>query len=312
MISVEDAIRFGNDNFPESPERLAIKLAVDVRYSAMGGCDGWCLTVGTKSIIRINSNLSALRQRFTLAHELGHLILGVPAVVGESFEDMLRSNSEEERQVNELASELLIPRDVVRNSLQSLPIVAMELRKLAKKANVSELATAIRVCNLAAEVGLVNASVVSFEYNDAVKWQWSKTLTMTGAEAVGYLRGARDAAPKAHRVEQENDVVVASILENPYFGSTTMFVQLLPTDVGLSLSRHEKRARFEAMLFRDDAKLQQRMSGYMGALKTRIAGKSIEEVEQDFWGRYRETLKSTTLNTVEGREYVRLRIEEWF
>ena len=160
MISDVEAREFAKRNFPEAPEKLAKHLGVIVRESPMGGCDGWCLSTGAKTIIRINSKLSATRQRFTLAHELGHLILGVPTVVGETFEDMLRSDSDEERRVNDLASELLIPTDVVKASLPELPVVAITLKKLAKKANVSELAAAIRVCNLARAIGLVNASVV--------------------------------------------------------------------------------------------------------------------------------------------------------
>jgi Zn-dependent peptidase ImmA (M78 family) len=58
---------------------------------------------------------------------------------------MLRSNSDEERRVNELASALLIPTEVVKAALRKLPVVAAALRKLARNANVSELAAAFHV-----------------------------------------------------------------------------------------------------------------------------------------------------------------------
>jgi len=312
MITVRQATEFAKTHFPEAPEKLAKHLGVTVRESPMDGCDGWCLTMGTRTIIRINGNLSPSRKRFTLAHELGHLILGVPTVVGESFEDMLGSSSVEERQVNELASELLIPTDVAKTSLSDLPVVAAALKKLAKKARISELAAAVRVCNLASEIGLVNASAILFD-GDQVRWQWSKTLEMSNETAAGLLAESRAAAPQAFRRKRsQGDVIVASTIENPYFGSATLFVQLLPAGVGLNLSRQERRKQLELSLFASDAKLQQRMSGLMGAHKPRIVGMTEEQAVALFWKRNHEKLHSSPINTNEGREYVRLRISEWF
>ena len=97
MIPVQEAREFAKKHFPEAPEKLVKHLGVTLRESAMDGCDGWCLTTGDKTIVRINSKLSPSRRRFTLAHELGHLILRVPTVVGESYDEMLGSNSKEER-----------------------------------------------------------------------------------------------------------------------------------------------------------------------------------------------------------------------
>jgi Zn-dependent peptidase ImmA (M78 family) len=90
MISVQQATEFARIHFPEATEKLAEHLGVSVRESPMDGCDGWCLTLGDRAIIRLNSNLSSARKRFTLAHELGHLILGVPPVGGEYYQDILR------------------------------------------------------------------------------------------------------------------------------------------------------------------------------------------------------------------------------
>ena len=312
MISVEKAKLFAEKYYPEAPEKLAQHLGVDVRESEMHGCDGWCLTNGKNAIIRVNSRLSPTRCRFTLAHELGHLILNIPTIVGESFEDMLGSNSAEERRVNELASELLIPTAVMKRSLSELPVVAAALKRLARDSNVSELATAIRVCNRAEEIGLINASVVLFD-NDQVRWQWSLTLTMPNDTAIGLLKAARETDSGAYRHKREDgQVVVASTIENPYFGTATLFVQLLPGRLGMKLSRHEKRKKLESEIFANDSRLQPRVAGMMGALKNRIDGMTEEEAEADFWRRYDKTLANTSMNSKKGREYVRLRISEWF
>lgn len=312
MISVAAAKRFGKENFPKSPEKLAEKLGIEVCYSDLDGCDGWCLTTGSETIIRINSKNTPVRQRFTLAHELGHLILGIPTVIGESYEDMLGSDSEEERQVDDLASELLLPIGVVRSAIHTPPVIAQDIRKLAKKANVSELATSIRICKLAREIGIINAAAVFFDSDDQFQWKYSETITMSKAEAIDLLGEARSTEPEAYRHEQDDGIVVASIIENHHTGSTTLFVQFLPHEVGSKLSPQEERAKVEAKLFKNNEKLRQKMSGYMGALKTRIKGKTPQAVEADFWKRYESVLTDTPVNTRAGREYVKSRIVEWF
>ena len=92
MISINRAVEFARRQYPEGPEKLADRLQVPIRYSAMSGCDGWCLFYEGRAVIRINSKLVKSRQRFTLAHELGHLLLNIPSGIHESFSDVLRSD----------------------------------------------------------------------------------------------------------------------------------------------------------------------------------------------------------------------------
>lgn len=312
MISADTARDFAMVHFPHAPEKLAAVEGVEIRESPIVGCDGWCLAFGNRSIIRLNSSLSGTRKRFTLAHELGHLILGIPGVVGETFEDMVASNTAEERRVNELASELLMPTDIVRSVVPDVPIVAAAIKTLAKKSNVSDLAAAIRVCNLATEIGLLNASVVLFN-GDCTKWQWSTTLRMPEETAAKLLQKTREASPSAFRHRQPNgQVVVASIIENPYFGSATMFVQLLPPELAMAQSRHERRKQLELEVFGSDRKLQNRVSGLLGAHKQRTEGMSAKMAIADFWNRNGKKLAGTTLDSDLGQEYVELRIREWF
>ena len=311
MISPQQACEFAEQHFPNAPEELAKHLNVDVRESELDGCDGWCISLGDRSIIRINSLQSANRRRFTLAHELGHLILGIPGIIGESFEDMISSDSAEERRVNELASQILMPTEFVKSTLPDLPIVALGLQRLAKKAKVSELSAAIRVCNLADEIGLQNASVVLFD-GASVKWQWSKTLQMPEQTAVKLLAAAREEAPNAFRYKRDQgDVIVASTIENSFFGSATLFVQLLPLELGMNVSHHERRKQIESELFEGNTDLRNRVSGLLGAHKPRIENMNEDEAVELFWERNEAKLANTELNSELGREYVQLRIREW-
>ncbi len=81
-ITVEEALSFAEENFPNAPERLVDYLEIEVKYSPLN-CDGWCLQFDDRAIIRINSEMPDVRKRFTIAHELGHLIYGVTTVIGE-------------------------------------------------------------------------------------------------------------------------------------------------------------------------------------------------------------------------------------
>lgn len=106
MLGKEAALAFAAEHFPNTPEKLVEQFGIELRDSDAVGCDGWCLQLGDRTIIRINRRLYKSQKRFTLAHELGHLILGIPTKFGESFEDMLASDLDEERAVNEVASAL--------------------------------------------------------------------------------------------------------------------------------------------------------------------------------------------------------------
>ena len=315
MISVERAIEFARRHYPEGPEQLAQRLGVRIVYSAMSGCDGWCLTYGGRAVIRINNGQVKSRQRFTLAHELGHLLLDIPSVIGESFTDILQSNDREERRVNDVAAELLIPQDVVRAVVSELPIVAPVLKRLAKQSRVSELAAALRIANLAPDLGLEDACVVFFE-GDTVSWQWSRTLTMPDETAISLRDEARDAAPNAFRYvrEDKSDVIVASLIENPFFGSATLFVQLLPAEYGERKARDERRGELEQYLFDGQGTFQRQLQGCFGAFKPHTEGMSAAEAEAAFWERYGERfsgIPGRRLASPKGREYVRLRLEEW-
>ncbi|HUT14469.1 MAG TPA: ImmA/IrrE family metallo-endopeptidase [Thermoguttaceae bacterium] len=315
MISVDRALAFARQHYPAGPEKLAEHLGVRVTFSPMSGCDGWCLFCEDRAVIRINNQFVKSRQRFTLAHELGHLLLDIPTVIGESFSDILRSNDDEERRVNEVAAELLIPQNIVKAVVSELPVVAAVLKRLAKQSHVSELAAALRIANLAAELGLEKASVVFFE-GDTVSWQRSQTLRMADDTAINLRDAAREAAPNAfrHIRKHKGDVIVASLIENPFFGSATLFVQLLPVKYGQQKSRDEQRAELEQYLFDGQVSFQRQLQGCFGAFKPRAVGMSVSEAEDAFWERYEQRfsgIPKKRLTSQKGREYVRLRLEEW-
>lgn len=312
MLTVEEAQRIARDAFPDGPERLAEILGVVVQIRPLGGCDGICLSRNEEAVIFLSEAHATSRRRFTLAHELGHLLLGIPPTAGESLADILTSDSDEEKRVNALASELLLPQEIVEQTIREIPVVAADLKKLAKLAQVSELSTALRVADLATALRLNEASVVHFD-GAGVKWQYSRSNKISADHAHILLQETRKADHGVYRVDQGNGTIaVASTIENSFFDSTTLFVQVLSGDTGNIITSYERRKDLESLLLADHPKLAAAMTGYIGALKNRIVGKSPSEVEQDFWTRYRDTLADTPLNSEAGREYVRIRIQQWY
>lgn len=311
-ISIADALEFAEQNFPNAPEKLAEFLKIEVRRTALN-CDGWCLQLGNRSIIRINKNDPEVRQRFTLAHELGHLIYGVPTVVGESILTFSKRNSEE-RKIDKFAAELLLPTSKVLKAIQEIPITASVLQKFAKKAKVSPFTVALRVAGLANQLGLNDASVVLYK-NDKFKWQWSETLKLNDNTPNQILAECNESAPNPARIAcGENEVIVASFIENPSWNTKVLFLQLVNETDGYKPLREERIRELETYLFEGDVKFRQSMAGRFGAFKSIAQNVFLNDAIQLFNERILrnpELINTKKLRSEKGREYIRLKLEAW-
>lgn len=101
-----------------------------------------------KWIICVNKNHNVKRQRFTLAHELGHYFLHKEKNINFTDTTFFRSNDMDsiEYIANEFAARLLMPEDVVRELIDSEQI--KNIGVLAEKFNVSSAAMKYRVLSL--------------------------------------------------------------------------------------------------------------------------------------------------------------------
>jgi len=311
-ITVEEALAFAEENFPNAPERLVEYLEIEVKYSPLN-CDGWCLQHGNRSIIRINSEMPDVRKRFTLAHELGHLIYGVRAVVGEFVNPFGRKNREE-RKIDKLAAELLLPKSIVLKTVQEIPVTAKMLQGFAKKAKVSQSTVALRVASLTKELKLNDASVVLYE-NDIMKWQWSETLRLNGDSPAEILAECARCAPQPARIPHEqNEVIVASFIENPNNQTKLLFLQLVNESDGFKQLREERIRELEEYLFEDDIKFRQSMAGRFGIFKSTAQNMFLGEAIQEFNVRLLrnpELINLQRLRSEKGREYIKLKLEIW-
>jgi Zn-dependent peptidase ImmA (M78 family) len=314
-ISVEDALLFAEEHFPNAPERLVDYLEIEVKNSPLN-CDGWCLQFEDRAVIRINSVMSDVRKRFTLAHELGHLIYEVPTVVGESVLTFGK-RSKEERLIDKFAAELLLPASIVLNAIQEIPVTAKALQRLAKNAKVSDLAVALRVANLTTEIGLNDASVVFYE-NDTLKWQWSETLKLTGDTPAEILAECTKLTPNPARIlHKQNEVIVASFIENPNFNTKVLFLQLVSEFDGFKQLREEKIRELEENVFAGEVNYKRSFEGCIGWIKPRIENLPLDEAVAIFNNRYLRSSERwgrtqfNRLRSKQGSEYIRLRLQIW-
>ncbi len=141
---------FWNRRFPVDPVGIATKMGLDVygrggvedsAYTASGGLHRY----EGRQAVCFNSMEPVIRQRFIVAHVLGHLVYGdeqPPAETG----DVYASTDPAEARATRFARELLMPRAFVRDRLQTEPRATVQ--SLAEHFGVSRDAMGHRLLHL--------------------------------------------------------------------------------------------------------------------------------------------------------------------
>jgi len=117
------------------------------------GISGEIKNTDGEVVIRINRHDSKPRQRFTLAHEIGHLLLHKDRIGDGIVDDILyRSSLSDtlEAQANRMAADLLMPSHLLDKCLEKHSNLDAELRyeAVASEAEVSTTALKIRLGKL--------------------------------------------------------------------------------------------------------------------------------------------------------------------
>ncbi|MGY4353594.1 Zn-dependent peptidase ImmA (M78 family) [Bradyrhizobium sp. i1.3.1] len=148
---------------PVPVEKLARALGVRVEYSPFDDeLSGMAFLREGTPIIGVNSNHHPNRQRFTIAHELGHIVLHRPHLETAVMIDKSRNfiprdptsaqgTDPLEIQANAFASELLLPAKLIRQALAERPGDLNDddyLIALAKRFRVSLTAFQYRLENI--------------------------------------------------------------------------------------------------------------------------------------------------------------------
>lgn len=112
------------------------QFGVDVECGPLGsGVSGMCVRSETIALILANTALTAGHLRFTVAHELGHHLLGDPREV--VIEDGLGGDAPVERRANAFAAHLLMPSAEMRRVIDDRAISDEVLAELMQYFQVS-------------------------------------------------------------------------------------------------------------------------------------------------------------------------------
>lgn len=159
-VAAEVLERHGG-TFPLDVHALADDLGCEIVHSDMRpAISGLLIRENDRTIIAVNKEDGRARQRFTIAHEVGHLMLhpGRPLLVDAGVRVNARTPTAgfaaefEETEANRFAAALLMPADFVRDYLDDLapdaPIDRAVISNMARRFGVSAAAMEIRLVNL--------------------------------------------------------------------------------------------------------------------------------------------------------------------
>lgn len=129
-------------SLPLNPIEIANKMGIKVYSSpSLGSLGGYY--DAEKNIIVINSEDPIARQRFSVAHELGHCALGHGSSPRDNSKEYnQRSYVPKEYEANLFAAELLMPKDAVRVMVEQRNLTFL---KLCEVFGVSQSAMQIRL-----------------------------------------------------------------------------------------------------------------------------------------------------------------------
>lgn len=155
---VRSRIDLGPDDLPEKLDVFAEFcekwLGINVAFEPLaGGLDGLSIASGNFRLALVSSGVSATRQRFTLAHEVGHIF-------AEDSDDILVDEnvssvrSQTEKRANSFAASFLMPREALRKAVETNTVDEQLVADLLGRFRVSLDALAFRLHN----ARLINAS----------------------------------------------------------------------------------------------------------------------------------------------------------
>lgn len=157
--------RTGLRAVPVRVDVVAKKLGVEISEQPLeDSISGLLYRDGERTVIGVNKAQPPARRRFTLGHELGHLVMhpGRPLVLDSSIrvnwrDDAAAGSDREEVEANAFAAALLMPADLVRAEIEQLlrePEAARTktlekvVKQLARRFRVSEQAMHFRLLGL--------------------------------------------------------------------------------------------------------------------------------------------------------------------
>lgn len=153
-----------NDNSALDLDNVINALDIHLKQAPIQeGILGACKVKGLKKLIVISPDIYNNNQkRFTIAHEIGHLFIhhGVHFCRKEDF-NMGINTKTKEREANQFAAQLLLPRNIVLNKLRTRDISLDIAQELSEQYEISLTSAIIRMIELSDEnVALISQKII--------------------------------------------------------------------------------------------------------------------------------------------------------
>jgi Zn-dependent peptidase ImmA (M78 family) len=149
---------------PVPVEKLAESLGAQITYTEFDSdVSGVLYRDNDRVLIGVNSTHAPTRQRFTIAHEIGHLLMhkGRPVVVDRLVRVNVNlrdgTSSKEEIDANAFAAELLMPRKLIASEIDRF---LKRTRRVVPQELVDELSATFRVSPEAMSYRLENLGIL--------------------------------------------------------------------------------------------------------------------------------------------------------
>lgn len=147
-------------------EAFAARLGVEIVEAALEGATAQLVRAGTRTMIIVAERVTdPAARRFSIAHELGHLLLQHPSHDPRHLCTPHAHARDHETEANAFAAELLMPAQMLHRACEVSPVDLEVPRRIAREYNVSILASARRFTELASE-----RCAAVFSANREVKW----------------------------------------------------------------------------------------------------------------------------------------------
>lgn len=167
MKAIQILEKYGSISSPPMPiEEVANSYGAAIARNHFSGTEsGFALRQGTQMIIGVNTATSPRRQRFTIAHELGHLelhsnriIVDHSVFVAKRDETSSMGTDIQEVQANRFAAAILMPKVLIISELRDL----LSLGNFQSRDElISRMARGFDVSNEAMGYRLINLNIIS-------------------------------------------------------------------------------------------------------------------------------------------------------
>lgn len=134
-------------------EVIAYDAGMNVKYAQLNGCDATLVGFGDRAIATIRPSEIRGRERFSIAHELGHWEMhrgsSFQCRVDEPDRNFSPASKDRERQADVYAAHLLMPSNLFHPAINGFATLGFaQIDEIRKQFDTSLLATTLRLVNV--------------------------------------------------------------------------------------------------------------------------------------------------------------------